>query len=136
MRRRHLNHPIGGLSGTNFEVSVESKFMTLPAIFLNGRICLVCTQEGLSDSFGWKMKAFGLWLPYSGSTKVECFRFADGFSGFWPKRVSEHSQTQFYQAYCVEKCSASLLSHARWKKDLPKLTTTSSYKLESFSPIF
>ena len=28
VRRRHLKLPMGALSGTNFEVSVESKFMT------------------------------------------------------------------------------------------------------------
>ena len=47
----------------------------LPAIFLNRGICLVCTQEDLLGPFGWKMKAFGLCLPYSGSTEVLCFRF-------------------------------------------------------------
>ena len=110
--------------------------MTPAGNFLNCRICLVCTQEDLAGPFGWKMKAFGLCLPYSGSTKVLCFRFSDGFSGFWPKRVSEHTQTQFCQAYWVEKQKPRLFSHTIWKKDLPKLKTTSSYKLEPFSPIF
>ena len=136
MRRRHLKPPIGGLSVKNFKVSVESKFMTPAGNFLTRRICLVRTQENLPDPFGWKMKAFGLCLPYIGSTKVLCFRFSDGFSGFWPKRVSEHSQTQFYQAYWVGKGTARLLSHASWENDLPKVITTSSYKLKPFSPIF
>ena len=30
------------------------------------------------------------------------FRFSDDFLGFWPKRVSEHSQTQSYQVYWVK----------------------------------
>ena len=110
--------------------------MTPAGNFLNRMICLVCTQEDLPDPFGCKMKAFDLCFSYSGSTKVLCVRFSDGFSGFWPKRVSEHSQTQFYQACWVEKCTARLLSHASWKNDLPKLISTSSYKLEPFSPIF
>ena len=58
-----------------------------------------------------KMKAFGLCLPYRGSTKLLCFRFSDGFSGFWPKRDSEHSQTQFYQVYWVKTASVFVQSH-------------------------
>ena len=132
MRRNQLKPPIETLSEQNFKVSVESKFMTLLAIFLNSGICLVCTQEGLPGPFGWKMKAFGLCLPHRGSTKLLCFRFSDGFLGFWPKRVSEHSQTQFYQAYWVGKCTARLLSHTNCKNDPRKLINTSRYKLESF----
>ena len=44
--------------------------MTTAGNFLNRGICLVCTQEGLPGLFGWKMKAFGICLPYSGSTEV------------------------------------------------------------------
>ena len=136
VRRRHLKLPMGALSGTNFEVSVESKFMTPAGNFLNRGFCLVCTQEGLPGPFGWKRKAFGLCLPFRRSTKLLCFRFSDGFSGFWPKRVSEHSQTQFYQAYWVGKCTARSLSHTSCKNDLRKLINTSRYKLETFQPIF
>ena len=49
--------------------------MTPAGNFLNRGICLVCTQEEFLGPFGWKMKAFGLCLPYSGSTEVLCFRF-------------------------------------------------------------
>ena len=38
-------------------------------------------------------EGFGLCFPYSGSTAVLCFRFSDGFSGFWPKCVSRHRRT-------------------------------------------
>ena len=82
------------------------------------------------------MKAFSLCLPNSGSTKVLCVRFSDGFSGFWPKCVSGHSQLQFYHAYWVENHSARLFSHTSWKNDLPKPKTTSSHKLECFLTIF
>ena len=136
MRRNQLKPPIETLSEPDFKVSVESKFMTPAGIFLNRGICFVCTQEGLSGPFGWKLKAFGICLPYRGSTKLLCFHFSDGFSGFWPKRVSEHSQTQFYQAYWMGKCTARLLSHTTWQNDLRKLINTSRYKLETFQPIF
>ena len=63
------------------------------------------------------MKAFGLCLPYCGRTKILCFL---------------SSQNQFYQSYWVENYSARLFSHTSWEKDLPKLITTSSYKLECF----
>ena len=132
VRRTHLKLPMGASSGTNFEFSVESKLMTPAGNFLNHGICLVCTQENLPGPFGWKMKAFGLWLPYSGSTGNLCFQFSDCFSGFWPKCVSEHSQTQFKQAYWVENCTARLISHTSWTNDLPKLINTSSNKLETF----
>ena len=49
--------------------------MTPAGNFFNRGICLVCTQEEFLGPFGWKMKAFGLCLPYSGSTEVLCFRF-------------------------------------------------------------
>ena len=74
----------------------------------------------------------GFWSPYSGSTELLCFRFFDGFSEFWPKCVSGHSQNQFYQAYWVEKCTARLFSYKNWKNDLPRLIITFSYKLDSF----
>ena len=133
MPRNQLKPPNETLSEPNFKVSVESKFVTPAGNFLNREICLVCTQEGLPGLFGWKMKAFGLCLPYRGSIRLLCFRFSDGFSGFWPKRVSEHSQTQFYQVYRVKNCATCLLSHTSWKNDLTKLIITSRYKLESFT---
>ena len=85
--------------------------MTPAGNFLNRGICLVCTQEEFLGPFGWKMKAFGLCLPYSGSTEVLCFRFFYGFPEIWPKCVSGHSQNQFYQAYWVENCTARLFNY-------------------------
>ena len=50
--------------------------------------------------------------------------------------VSEHSRNEVYRAYWVKKCTARLLSHTSWKNVLPKLINNSSYKLETFEPIF
>ena len=90
----------------------------------------------LPGLLGWKMRAFGLCLLYSGSTELLCFRFSDSFSGFRPKSVSEHSQKEFYQSYWVENCTARLFSRTSWKNDLLKLMNTSSNKLEIFNQFF
>ena len=88
-----------------------------------------------SGSLRLKNEGFGPCLP-SGSTEVLCFRFFYGFSEFWPKCVSGHSQNQFYQAYWIENCTACFFTSTKWKNDFLRLKITSSYKLECFLRIF
>ena len=72
----------------------------------------------------------------AGVLRFYVFNFLTGFLGFWPKRVSEHSQTQFYQVYWVKNCTTCLLCQTNWKNDLPKLINTSSHKMESFKSLW
>ena len=95
---RRLKPPIETLSGSDFKVPVESKFMTLPSIFLNCRICFVWTQEDLPAFVGWKMNAFRLCLTNSGRLRFYVVRFSDGLTGCLSKCVSEQSQNQFCQS--------------------------------------
>ena len=74
---------------------------------------------GLPGLFRWKMKAFWAWLLYSGSIEVFGFRFSDGLSGFWSKRVSEQSQSQFYQSYWVENYTGRSVSYTNRKMTSP-----------------